>query len=61
MNFNQTSIVSVKGNEYRIHFCYVSRDKAINIMKKPDLRKKSGLLQNFSYFYFFYYAYNFFK
>ena len=43
MNFNDVAIVSVKGSDYRIHFCYMSKDDAINIMKNSDL-KKSGLL-----------------
>ena len=43
MNFNDVAIVSVKGSDYRIHFCYMSKDDAINVMKNSDL-KKSGLL-----------------
>ena len=33
MNFHAIAIVSVKGNNYRIHFCYMSKDDAINIRK----------------------------
>ena len=40
MNFNDVAIVFVKGSDYRIHFCYISKDDAINIMKKFDLNKK---------------------
>ena len=36
INFNGVAIVSIKGNYYRIHFWYTSRDNAINIMKKVD-------------------------
>ena len=36
MNFNDVSIASVKGSDYRIHFWYMSKDDAINIMKKSD-------------------------
>ena len=38
-NFNDVSIVSVKGNDYRIHFWYMSQDHAINIMKNSDLNE----------------------
>ena len=31
MNFNDGAIVSVKGNDYRIQFLYISKDKAIKI------------------------------
>ena len=44
MNFNDAAIVSVKGNDYRIHFWYMSKDDAINIMNNSDLSEKSGLL-----------------
>ena len=30
MNFN-VAIVSVKGNDYKIHFWYMSKDEAINL------------------------------
>ena len=30
MNFNVTA-VSVKGKDYIIYFCYMSKDKAINL------------------------------
>ena len=29
MNFNYVAIVSIKGNDYRIHFWYVSKNDAI--------------------------------
>ena len=41
MKFNDVAIVSIKGNDYRIHFWYMSKDDAINIMKNYNL-KKSG-------------------
>ena len=47
MNFNDVAIVSIKGNDYRIHFWYMSKDDAINIMKNSNLNEKSGLLQFF--------------
>ena len=53
MNFNDVAIVSIKGNDYRIHVWYMSKDDSINIMENSDLsaiplNKKTGLL------YFFY-------
>ena len=44
MNFNDMVIVPVKGNEYRIHFWYMRKDDAIDIMKNSDLNEKSGSL-----------------
>ena len=40
MNFNDVSIASVKGSDYRIHFWYMSKDDAINIIKNFSLNKK---------------------
>ena len=44
MNFNDDAIVSVKGSDHRIHFWYMSKDDAINIMKNSNLDKKIGSL-----------------
>ena len=44
MSFNDVTIVSVKGSDYRVHFWYMSKDDAINFMKNSDLNEKSGLL-----------------
>ena len=30
----------VKRSDYRIHFCYMSKDDATNIMKNSDLNEK---------------------
>ena len=40
MSFNDVAIVSYKGNDYRIHLLYMSKDEAINIMKIADLKEK---------------------
>ena len=32
MSFNDVAIVSIKGDDYRIHFWYMNKDDAINIM-----------------------------
>ena len=44
MNFNDVAIVSIKGNDDRIHFWYMSKDDAINIMNISSLDQKAGLL-----------------
>ena len=48
MNFNDVAIVSIKGNDYRIHFWYMSKDDAISIMHNSNLIDKKGTL----YFFF---------
>ena len=42
--FNDVAIVSVKRNDYRIYFWYISKDDAINIMKNSNLNEKCLLL-----------------
>ena len=37
MNFNDVAIVSIEVSNYRIHFWYMSKDDAINIMKDSNL------------------------
>ena len=37
MSFNNVAIVYVKRSAYRIHFWYMSKDDAINIMNGSDL------------------------
>ena len=44
MDFNDVAIVSVKGSDYKIHFWYMSKDDAINVMRNSNLNEKSGLL-----------------
>ena len=44
MSFNDVAIVSVKGSDYRIHFWYMSKNDAINILKNSNLNEKSGSL-----------------
>ena len=44
INFNDVLIVSVKENDYRIYFWYISKDEAINLLRNFDLSKKSGTL-----------------
>ena len=40
MNINDVAIISVKGIDYRIHFGYMSKHDALNIMKNSDLIEK---------------------
>ena len=44
MNFNYVAIVSIKENGYRIHFWYMSKNHAINIMNNFNLSEKKGIL-----------------
>ena len=39
MNFNDVAIVSVKGSDCKIHFWYMSKDDAINIMNNSEWKK----------------------
>ena len=41
MNFNDVTIVSIKRNDCRIYFWYMSKDDAIDIMKNSDLHEKT--------------------
>ena len=44
MGFNNIAIVYIKENAYRIHFWYVSKDDAINIMNGSNKVDKRGVL-----------------
>ena len=44
MSFNNVAIVYVKEKAYRIHFWYISKDDAIDIMNGSDLVDKRGVL-----------------
>ena len=44
MGFNNGAIVYIKENAYRINFCYMSKDYAINIMTGSNLVDKRGIL-----------------
>ena len=44
MSFNNIAVVYVKGNAYKIHFCYMSKNGAINIMNGSNLVDKMGVL-----------------
>ena len=40
-NFNNIAIVSIKGNDYRIHFWYMSKDDVTNIMNNYNLNEQA--------------------
>ena len=44
MGFNNIAIVNIKGSAYRIHFWYMGKDDAINIMNSSSLVNKRGVL-----------------
>ena len=44
MNFNDVAIVSIKGNDYRIRFWYMSKNDAIVLMNNSNLKDKNGIL-----------------
>ena len=48
INFNGGAVVFVKGSDDKIHFWYMSKYDAINIMNNSNLNEKRGAL------YFFY-------
>ena len=47
MNLNDVAIVSVNGSNYIIHFWYMSKNDAINIMRNSNLNEKSWSLYIF--------------
>ena len=44
MIFKNVAIVSIKGSDYRIHFCYISKNDTIILMTNSNLNDKNGLL-----------------
>ena len=44
MSFNDVAIVSIKGNDYRIHFWYMSKNNAIVLMTNSNFSDKNGIL-----------------
>ena len=43
-SFNDVAVVSIKGNDYRFHFWYMSKGDAISIMRNSNLIDKKGIL-----------------
>ena len=44
VSFKNVAVVSIKVNDYRIHFWYMSKKDAIAIMTKSNLSHKYGVL-----------------
>ena len=44
MSFKNVAIVSIKGNDYRIHFSHISKNDAITLMTNSNLNDKNGVL-----------------
>ena len=44
MSFKNVAIVSIKGNNYRIHFSCISKNDAIALMTNSNLIDKNGVL-----------------
>ena len=44
MSFDNIAIVYIKGNAYRIHIWFMSKNDAINIMNGSNLADKSAVL-----------------
>ena len=44
MTFNDVPIICIEGNDYNIHFWYMSKDDAINIIKNSSLNEKTRSL-----------------
>ena len=44
VSFNNVAIAYVKGSAYRIHFWYMSKGDAINVMNNSNLVDEMGVL-----------------
>ena len=44
MSPKNVAIVSIKGNDYRIHFSHISKNDAIALMTNSNLNDKNGVL-----------------
>ena len=44
INFNDVAIASIKENDFRIHFWYMSKNDAIVLMTNSNLKDKNGIL-----------------
>lgn len=41
MTFNDVPVVTIRKNDYRIHFGFMTKSKAVYIIKRDDLSEKS--------------------
>ena len=44
VSFKNVANVSIKGNDYRIHFWHISKNDAIALMANCNLNDKNGIL-----------------
>ena len=44
VSFKNVTVVSIKGNDYRMHFWYMSKKDAIVIITNSNLSDKNGVL-----------------
>ena len=44
MSSKNAAVVSIKGNDYRVHFWYMSKNDAITLMTNSNLNHKNGVL-----------------
>ena len=51
MNFNDAAIFSIKPSDYKVHFWYISKNDAINIMNNSKSKGKKGACCNFFIMY----------
>ena len=49
MNYNDVAIVSIKGNNYRIHFWYMSKGDAMSIIDNVNVSEKKRIIIIFYY------------
>ena len=42
-SFNDFAIVSVNGNDYRIHFWFMNNDEVMNLLRNADLTENEIL------------------
>ena len=47
MNFNEVAIVSLKGNDYRIHFWYMTKNDAIVVITNSNLKETWNFIKFF--------------
>ena len=52
LRFDNVVIVYVEGSGYRIHFWYMSKDDAINIINGSNLTDKNGFIKKIYYKFF---------
>ena len=43
INFNGVAIASIKENDFRIHFWYMSKNDAIVLMTNSNLKDENGI------------------